>query len=178
MTEETSNNDPVNEARIASIKSVSPIGLSLPDEGFLASLIKYIMDNDLIDLEGDWLQDVELLPPEPGEKKLGTLSLFESQMFAIAMLAQEIIQDIMIEAQAQTAETAARLMRQQKHRAGEMPMQQQMITEEDRVYLNELSVVFHLARASYEFSTRVRLECFDSLLTIRDGYTVYKAPTE
>lgn len=176
MTEQTSNNDPAQTAKITSLKPTMQGSLALTADGLFSNMVRYIKERDLIDLDGDWMADVELIDAQPGEKYVGKLTLFESQMFAIAMLSQEIIQDTMIEAQAQTAEAAARMLRQQKHNQSETDKEQHVIlSEDDRLYVNELSCVFHMARAAYEFSARSRFEVFDSFMIIRSGYVAYMA---
>ena len=164
-----------NDPKVKTLKSINPINMALPQDGFIAALVRYVIDNELIDLEGDWVNDVELIQPEANERHLGKLNLFESQMYALAMYSQEIIQDVVIDAQAQTAEAAAKLLRQHKHNAdGETVMQTTVLTEDDRVYLNQLSMVFHLSRACYEFSARARFDCFDAMLTVGEGFNLYR----
>jgi hypothetical protein len=159
-----------------------PLTGGIKQDGIIDVLEKFVKDNELYDYSGDFEEDTPLDPPQPEEVYVSKLTPFERRMNAHSHLCNDLIQEVLLEAQAASATKVAEHLRNQigVKRGAIEPKEIDMnyINPSDQDYCTRLATVRAYASASFEFSFRSRTDIFGDYVAVRAGFLGYKIKAE
>lgn len=149
------------------------------DEGGYLRLIKdFLQDRGLFDTFDNLDEAVELENFRSDEKRLGRLTLFEKECFAIGSLLHEIINDEIVNVDVRHGEEVVKYAREHK-----MPMitaaqhfaseKQIIIDPETQELLNICAISAANLLTSYEWGVRARYNVFDAPIIVRSGFIAF-----
>lgn len=148
---------------------------NLSEDALLHKLTTFV-DENLIDLSGDYEQDVVLEQARSDEKRLGALSPFERKAFVLAALVEQLLNDIMVELEANSADQITAIMRERKisfMAATQIQMESMKLTDEKRAEINMCAMTHTNLVTLYDWSVRQRFNQWLDYLIVRSGFVVY-----
>jgi hypothetical protein len=148
---------------------------NLTEDALLQRIITFI-DQSLLDLEGDYEQDVVLEQARSDEKRLGVLSPFERKTFVLAALLEQRLNDTLVEIEANSADQITALMRERKisfMAATQAHMQDLKMPDEQRTEINMCAMTHTNLVTLYDWSVRQRFNQWTGYLIVRSGFVVY-----
>lgn len=154
------------------------IGSSSDEGGYLRVIKDFLVDRGLFETFDTLDEAVELENSKHDERKLGRLTLFEKESFAIGSLLNEIIRDEVVNADVHHAEEVIQFARENK-----MPMiqaamhfaqnRQITIEPETQEILNVCATTAVNLLSGYEWSVRARHNVFDKPIIVRTGFIAF-----
>jgi len=159
--------------RVSKLHIVETASAALPPDSYLTLIEKFI-DENLIDLEGDYEADIELEQPTSDERRLGVLTVFERKAFILGALVEQRVHDLMVELEAITVEKAADVIRKDKTSFyGALHTLGGQLDDDNRANLTRHILTGQNLATAYEWSVRQRFGEWNMRLVVRNGFVVY-----
>jgi hypothetical protein len=148
---------------------------NLSEDALLQRIIAFV-DENLLDLSGDYDQDVQFEQARSDEKRLGALSPFERKAFALSALLEQRLNEIMVEVEAGSADQITAIMRERKisfTAAMQVHAQGMQIPEELRLEINMCALTHANLASLFDWSVRHRFNEWSAFLIVRTGFVAY-----
>jgi hypothetical protein len=151
------------------------------ETSYFKSIVTFLLKAELFDMpdDGDFTNDVELQQPQSNESFCGPLSPFEKQAYCLARVLESILRDMMVELEAGGTEKIIAIQREKRvpfveaarlyAEANDGPP----MTDEERTYMNTVSVLMNNMMGCFEWGVRSRYDLFDKGVSVRSGFILY-----
>lgn len=149
---------------------------NLTEDALLQRIIDFITEENLLDLDGDYEQDVLLEQARSDEKRLGVLSPFERKAFVLTALLEQRLNDMMVETEASSAEQVTAIMRERKIgfiAASTIYTKDLKMDTAKRIEMNMCSMTHTNLVTLYDWSVRQRFNQWTMRMIVRNGFIVH-----
>lgn len=166
----------MNDDRVSKLRVVETnTSANLTEDALLTDMVVFIGQH-LLDLTGDYEEDIILEQPRSDERRLGLLTPFERKVFVLAALLEQNINDRLIDMEATSTERVSLLMRERKvnfHTAAQIYMQENRTPDDEREIINMSGLTHANLSSLYDWSVRRRYGEWKNFLIVRQGFCVY-----
>lgn len=162
--------------KITHLKAVQSIAADANTDTVLAAVTKFITTSDIL---SEWDEtDVSLERADRDETKVGKLNEYEKQLFIIGTLLQQVLKEAMIDLEADSTGTLAKIMREDRVNMSQAADKyrkniNEYLNEDEREHLNKIGLTIGYTMSAYEWSIRLRYATWHGPLIVRSGFVAY-----
>lgn len=159
-------------------------GQNVDHDSYLGRIFQWIEDVELFDQPENYdyaeLMEETLQPAVGTDTKLGPLSTFEKQIYAMHYAVRDIIEDAINDIQASSVEQILKIQKERKvgfQQAASIHQQEsgeRAISRDDELYLGRCMFLQHHLWGTFQFNVRTRFDIWERNVSVRAGYVAYE----
>lgn len=163
-------------SKITKLHAVQSIAADANKDTILKAITEFVIDNEILT---EWDEtDVTLERHDRDETEIGKLNLYERQLFVIGTLLQQVLKEAIIDLEADSTDTLARIMREDRVNMSDAAVKyrqniNEYLTSEEREHLNQIGLTIGYTMSAYEWSVRLRYKAWQSPIIVRADFVAF-----